>query len=216
MKKLIWAILILAALGAIGYFIGYPYVVKTHPEWLELIGIQTEKQVEDNIVLAEYNGNDGGLEIKEGWVAPVRYEYARRDIPSIEQEFYALGYPSFLYVTDDQGNLNQLAEKSFRDDGALIYLYMDDTFYLTEASIEYGVPKNKFNSTSMNEHIGLYTDFIRIITNHEVSEEDKNELLRLFSNIFNNPDSKSNSIEINGLRFTVSLDLFYNLIIMKC
>ena len=216
MRKLIWAILILGALGAIGYFIGYPYVVNNHPEWLESIGIKTEKQVEDKTVLADYDGKDGQIEVKEGWVAPVRYEYAARDIPTLEQEFYALGYPSFLYVTDDQGNLNKQAEKSFRDDGALVYLYMDDAFYLTEASIEYGVTKIKFNATSMNEHIGLFIDFIKTITNHEVSEEDKNGLLRLFSNIFNNPESKSNSIEINGLKFTVSLDMFYNLIIMKC
>lgn len=214
-KKLIWTLLILVALGSIGYFIGYPYMANNHPELLEKVGIKTEKHVEDNTVLSEYD-EKAGLDVKEGWTAPVKVEYVRRDIPSLEQDFYAAGFPTFLYVTDDNGNLNQQAEKSFRDDGALIYMYMDDTYYLTNASIEYGVPKNKFNSTATSEYIDLFIDFIRIITNREVSESDRNILLRVFANVFNDSESKNNTVTINDLQFTVTIDKFYNLVILKC
>ena len=93
---------------------------------------------------------------------------------------------------------------------------MDDTYYLTSSRIEYGVEKSKFNSPSMNEHIGVFLDYIRIITNKEVSESDKSALLRLFTNVFNDPASKNNTITINDLTFSVSLDMFYNLIILSC
>ncbi len=219
MRKFIWCILIVLAVGAIGYFVGYPflkqYLEENNPEILEKLGIKTEVIIAKETDLPDPIETDP-LEIKSGWTAPEKIEYSARDIPSVENDFYASGFPPFLYVTDDNGQLNQKCEKSFRDDGALIYLYMNDSYYLTKASIEYEVEKSKFNSTSMNEHIDLYLNFIKIITSREVDEADKNALLRVFTNVFNDPESKNNKVTINGLEFRVSLDTFFRLIVLEC
>ena len=143
-------------------------------------------------------------------------KYKRRDIPSVEQEFYAIGYPAFLYITDVQGNLNQRAEKSFRDDGALLYLYMDDTLYLSAASLEYGVSKNKFNSLSVHEYIDIFSDFISIVTGYSISNADIAGLTRFIQSAFLLPESNEQYITINGLTFSVTLDTYYNLIILQC
>lgn len=219
MKKVLWWLLILVAIGSIGYFIAYPflsrYLTENHPEILAKVGIKVEEKKEDESKLSSFN-EEAQIDVKEGWSAPVQFVYVRRDIPSIEKDFYSLGYPQFLYVTDASGGLNQNVEKSFREDGALIYLYMDSTYYLDKASIEYAVSRDKFNSVSMNEHIGVYLDFIHVITNKEVSEDDKNALLRVFTNVFNDKETKNNKVKINDLEFSISLDTFYRLIIMEC
>lgn len=218
MKKVLWWVLILVAVGSIGYFVAYPFLSKyltaNHPEILARVGIKVEEKKEDDTSLSTYN--DGSqLVVKEGWLAPVEFVYVRRDIPSIEKDFYALGYPQFLYVTDSSGILNQNCEKSYREDGALIYLYMDSTHYLDRASIEYGVAKDKFMSVYMNEHIGIFLDFIHVITNKEVSDYDKKVLLRAFTNVFNDQGTRDNKITINDLEFKVSIDPLYCLIILE-
>lgn len=219
MKKAIWCILIIGAIAALAYFIGYPflrqYLETNHPEILEKVGLKSEKIVAVETNLPQFS-DENPLEVKDGWTVPEQYEYKRRDIPSLEADFYEMGFPPFLYVTDDKGNLNQKREKSFRDDGTLIYLDMDDSYYLVSASIEYEVPKAKFNSTSTSDYIDLFIKFIQTITNREVSNEDRNGLLRVFTNVFNDSESKNNSITINDLQFTVVLDKFYNLVILKC
>ena len=220
MRKVIWTLMILCAVGVIVYFIGVPYLSSylrdNHPELLERFGIYVAEAVNDDF-LAAYSDSAEGIAVKEGWTAPEKIEYQARDIPSLEKDFIAVGYPDFRYVMDDMGNLNQKGEKSFREeDGAMVFLYMNDAYYLTSARIEFETPRDKFNSTSMNEHIDLYLDFIRIITSREVTETDKNVLLRVFTNVFNDRESKNNTVSINGLEFQVSLDVFNRLIILEC
>ena len=207
MKKFIFWFLIILSVASIAYFIGYPYISK------RMTPITDEK--ETNVNLQELSENSNSF-IKEGWVEPEIFVYQRRDIPSLEADFTAKGYPQFLYVTDEDGKLNQKCEKSFHEQGMEVYLFMDDTFYLTNARIEYGVQKTKFNSTSMSDNIPPLIDFIQIITNRAVSSEDQNNLLRMFTNLFNDPESKNNTIKINDHDFTIKLDSFYNLIIISC
>ena len=91
---------------------------------------------------------------------------------------------------------------------------MDSTYYMTHAKIEVSVKSNEFNSTSVKNHLDSLLSFIKIITDKDVSSEDQNNLLRKFTQAFN--DSESKTIDINGVTFKISLDNFYCLYILEC
>lgn len=221
MKKFLWCLLIIVAVAAIAYFVAYPllfrYAEENHPDVLEKLGIAAEEKKEEEVPLMQYGENNAQIEIKEGWVEPEKIVYNPRAVPSVEKDFYALNFPAFQYVQEGNGELNRDMERSYRtEDGVIIYLVYDEKNYIASASLEMEVPKEKFNSTSMNEHIGLYLDFIRVITDREVSSDDKAALLRAFTNMFNDPESKNNTIKINGLSFRIVLDTQAKLIKIEC
>ena len=208
MKKVLWIIVILLALGTIFYFVCYPALT----EYLE----NKDKLTEEEIALTGKDQMADSL-IKNGWEKPEVYVARRKDIPTIEKEFYALGYPDFLYIPGEDGRSskdNNSGEKSMHDNGNQVFLYMDGTYYMTHAKIEVQVSSSEFNSVSLKNHVDSFTDFIKIVTDRTVSEEDKSLLLRKFTDAFNDSDSKS--IEINGLTFKISLDKFYCLVILEC
>lgn len=205
MKKFLFWFLLILAIASAAYFIGYPYISE---KFFSVTG-------KEKIDLQSPDVEAANSFIKEGWIEPEVIVYQRRNMPDIEADFYAKGYPQFMYDANPDGSINLKSEKSFHEDGMGLHLTSDDAGYLTGATIDYGV-NNKFGSTYMSENIPPLLDFIVIITGHEVSEEDQKALLRLFSILFNDPGSKNNRITINGLQFTVSLDVTQKLIILSC
>ena len=208
MKKIVFWVLLIISLAAIGYFVGYPYISKQ----LKPILSKNEKTVE--LLKPEEKTTESF--IQEGWVEPEVVEYQSRNIPDLEKDFYDGGYPLFQYKQNADGSLNKKSERSYHEDGMMLFLFSNDAGYLTGARIEHGVKKDKFKSTYMSENIPPLLDFIKIITNREVTEEDRNALLRLFTVLFNDPDTKNNKIRINGLDFSVTLDTMQCLIIISC
>lgn len=208
MKKTLWFLIILLALGTIFYFVGYPALTN----YLEEKG-KTEE------VGTELTGKDQMADslFQSGWIKQEVYVAHRKDIPTLEQEFYNLGYPNFLYIPGENGGISKddnSGEKSMHDNGNQVFLYMDSSYYMTHAKIEVTVPSNEFNSTSVKKHLDSLLSFIKIVTDKEVSSEDQNNLLRKFTQAFN--DAESKAIEINGMTFKISLDKFYCLYILEC
>ena len=209
MKKFLFWFFLLIALAAIGYFVVYPYVNENY------IKPRKADPVEVALTGKENLANSSSL-FEEGWVELEVWVYVPRDINSLEKDFQDLGYPPFLYMKDETGNLGR-REKSTHENGMEVYLTMNETGYLMNAELDYAVDKSRFSSTAMSENIPPFLDFIRIITNKEVSEEDQKLLLRAFTNVFNDSSSKNNTIRINELDFQIAVDSsLYPLIIMKC
>lgn len=206
MKKVLFWLLFVVALGSIGYFVGYPlyqeYCVPT-PVAEVAVPLEDIGTVQESFA-------------QEGWIKIEKFVYQKRDLPSLEADFQAVGYPAFLYMADDDGALNKKGEKSFHEDGMALYLYMNDAYYLDSASMEYSVPASRFNSTSMDENIPPFYDFVRIVTGRDLTDEDKDSLLRTFTDVFNETESVVHTVTINDLTFTITLDKFFNLLIISC
>lgn len=208
MKKTLWFLIILLALGTIFYFVGYPALTN----YLE----EKNKTEETETVLTGKDQMTDSL-FQNGWIKPEVYVARRKDIPTLEKEFYSLGYPDFLYIPGENGGISKddnSGEKSMHENGNQVFLYMDSTYYMTHAKIEVSVKSNEFNSTSVKNHLDSLLSFIKIITDKDISSEDQNNLLRKFTQAFN--DSESKTIDINGVTFKISLDNFYCLYILEC
>ena len=203
MKKVIWLLLILVALASACWFVGWPVLEQ----------FLAERQPADQLKGAD-EATDSFAE--EGWIRQEKFIYRRRDIPSLEKEFEAIGYPPFLYLAEQDGSVGRSGEKSYHEDGMALFLYMDETWYLTHAKLEYTVPAGKFSSTAMSGNIRPFCDFAGIITGKEIKEEDRELLIRDFAELFNDADHKPRKLKLNGLEFTISLDGFYMLLVMAC
>lgn len=206
MKKVLFWLLFIAAIVSIGYFVGYPL-------YLEYC---TPAPVAEEITPLEDVATAQESFAQEGWVKIEKFVYQKRDLPSLEADFQAVGYPAFLYMAEDDGSLNKKGEKSFHEDGMALYLYMNDAYYLDSATMEYSVPVSRFNSTSMDANIPPFYDFVRIITGRELTDEDKDSLMRTFTDVFNETESVVHTVTINDLTFTITLDKFFNLLIISC
>ena len=203
MKKIIWILLLLTALASAGWFVGKPVLEK----------YLAEKQPAEQLGNAESAAESFA---EEGWVRQEKFTYRRRDIPSLEADFEAIGYPPFLYLAEKDGTVGRNGEKSYHEDGMALFLYMDETCYLTHATLEYTVPSGKFNSTAMSGNVLPFCDFAGIITGRELKEEDRELLIREFAELFNDAEHKPRKLKLNDLEFTVSLDSFYMLLVMEC
>lgn len=204
MRKIAFWFLLLLSLIAIGRFAGWPAVR----------ALVEGKNIRDTDLKPAEEAEESFAE--EGWIRQVKFVYKRRDIPSLEKDFEAKGYPPFLYLAEKDGSVGRSGEKSYHEDGMAVFLFMDDTYYLTHARLEYTVPSEKFTSTAMNGNILPFSDFAGIITGKEVTAEDRERLMREFTELFNDGDHKPRTIEINDLEFTVSLDSFYLVLQMSC
>lgn len=202
MKKALYALLVIAALISLLYFVAYPYVQE-----------KMQEKKPDNVVLASADGVDGNL-ISDKWEKKEEVVYEKRDYRSIEEDFGRIGYPPFQYLQDGIGAYTTSGEKSIHENGMMVYLYMDNDYYLQKALIEYPVPANQFSSIAMDKNIQPFYDFVKIITNHELSQQDKTALIREFTNVFNEQDEQ-HSIKINGLEFELSIDTFFKSIKMS-
>ena len=210
MKKFLWWILIIVSLLAIGLFV----VLPTINNYLD----EQKKAKEEAQSLTGKEQISVSL-FKDGWIKEEVYVAQRKDIPTLENDFYALGYPQFLYLPGKNGGISKddnSGEKSTHEDGMQVYLYMDSSYYMTNAKIEVPVNAKSFNSTAIKNYMGPFCDFIKVITNKELSTEDQNNLSRKFAEAFNDAEKKAKKITLNGITFTITLDYFYNLIIMEC
>jgi hypothetical protein len=78
MKKNIWILLLLTALASAGWFVGKPVLEK----------YLAEKQPAEQLGNAESAAESFA---EEGWVRQEKFTYRRRDIPSLEADFEAIG-----------------------------------------------------------------------------------------------------------------------------
>lgn len=204
MRKIIWWILLIVSIAAIIAFVGYP-------KYKEVTG----KALEADMLLP---GAELAQEspVQEGWVKQTVFRYVKRSIPELEADFTAAGYPPFLYMADGEGNLDLKGEKSYHEDGMAVYLYMNDAYYMDSAVIEYTVPKNRFTSTRMGNNLPPLISFVEIITGAELDEEGQKQLLRTFTDAFNDKDGKAHTLMLNDLEFTVSLERNLCMIILSC
>ena len=192
MKKIIWLVLILVALASAGWFVGRPVLERFLAERRPAERLKSADEAKDSFA-------------EEGWIRQEKVIYRRRDIPSLEKEFEAVGYPPFLYLAEQDGSVGRSGEKSYHEDGMALFLYMDETWYLTHAKLEYTVPSGKFSSTAMSGNIRPFCE-----------EEDRELLIREFAELFNDAEHKPRKLKLNGLEFTISLDSFYMLLVMAC
>lgn len=204
MKRIIWRALLLIAMAALIYFIGVPALTGI----LEAAG-----KPEVELISAELAQESQAL---DGWVKQVEFTYVKRSIPSLEKEFMTAGYPPFLYLADGVGNLDLKGEKSYHEDGMAVYLYMDDSYYLERATMEYTVAKKDFSSIQMGKNLPPLVKFIEIITGAELDEEARNQLLRAFTDVFNDSEGKEHMLVLNNLEFRISLERNWCMIILTC
>lgn len=208
MKKFLWIFLLFVAVGSLAYFVGYPYYLSS---------VAVKDKEETTFSLQSLDGVDVEIS-KEGWTKEEKFTYTARDIPSVEQDFYALGYPPFLYASDSNGDIDKSVETSHHENGMVATLGMDNKYFVKSGQIEYTVPQDRFNSTAMDKNIAPLCDFVRIITGRAVSEEDRSSLLREFALVFNEKNEKdrtTHTIKINDLDFTLGLDRFYLSILLS-
>ena len=94
----------------------------------------------------------------------------------------------------------------------VVSLFMHDNYYLSHAMLEYTVPADRFMSTAMDSNIRPFIDFLKVITGADVSEDDTRELLRAFTELFNDAENKPRTIQINDVSLRLEIDKFYNVI----
>ena len=205
MKKALYVLFLLAALGCIIWFVGIPAA----REYLSLESRAMTTPLLDATMahesLAEYE-----------WKREEIIRYTPRPIPDLEADFLGLGYPAFLFLDDGYGQVDRTGEKAVHEDGMVVYLYMEDgTGYLTSSLLEYSVPQERFSSTAMDQNIQAFLDYASVITGRSIDENTKKELLRAFTELFNDPDKVPRTAMINGLEFTISVDPVMSTIIME-
>ena len=78
MKKIIWLVLIFAALASAGWFVGRPVLERFLAERRPAERLKSADEAKDSFA-------------EEGWIRQEKVIYRRRDIPSLEKEFEAVG-----------------------------------------------------------------------------------------------------------------------------
>ena len=205
MKRTAYIVSLFLALAILAVFVVYPAIIS-------YMNNDNKKQ---QIALASTDKIDTSLSVTE-WKDKEQIIYSARDYRTLEEEFESIGYPPFQYLEDGAGSYTTKGERSVHEDGMIVELYMDDNYYLKYAKIEYTVPSSRFSSTAMDKNITPFVDFLKIITNHDVSTEQISSLTREYANVFNDKEKENkHQININGLDFTLSIDSFFGSIIME-
>ena len=199
--KVVFSLLLIISLKCILCFAGIPYIRQF-----------ADSRNPSAVILAP--AENAATALAEGeWKEKEKNIYSRRPLDALEKDFLSAGYARFMWSgekeTDENGNtvLARKREYSVHDRGMLVYLNTDDASgYLTSASIEYTVSADRFSSTSMEINIPPLLDFIQIVTGNPVDEASQASLLRAFAGLFNDPGEKTETVIVNGLGFTISLD----------
>ena len=193
MKKFCFITLLVASVCVLIYFIGLPFA----REYINARSIHTDvlPSAQDAQSLTVWQKRQENV-------------YIPRPMPDLQTAFQAIGYPPFLPLADGSGAQPQRnGEKSFHENGNMLYLYYDDNFYTNGGTLNIAVSQKQYNAASMPAQVDTFVRFIEIITGNVVNSEDRKALLRMTSDTINmGLEWKPSTIKINGAEWTFKLD----------